>query len=201
MKRAELFHPRVFDDQEWAEGYYKRNAKNIERVGKRYVQLLKDSGFNKGRILDAGCGFGTIPIEIAKCFDDVEIVGIDLGKPLLELGQSLARQAGVADRIEFAEGDVQDMRYAADSFDVVLSTFMLHIVDDPIVMLNEIERVAKPQAKIMMTDLRRICLALVVKKLKTAYTLEEARGVISRSDIRPGRYTKGFFWWDYMVGV
>lgn len=201
MKRAELFHPRVFSDQKWAEGYYKRNAKNIERVGKRYVQLLKRSGFEKGRILDAGCGFGTVAIEIAKCLGDVEIVGIDLGTPLLELGQLLAAKAGVADRIELLEGDVQRMAFEPESFDVVLSTFMLHVVDDPVVMLNEIERVANQQAKIMMTDLRRICLALVVKKLKTAYTLEEAREVISRADIRPGRYSKGPFWWDYMVGV
>jgi ubiquinone/menaquinone biosynthesis C-methylase UbiE len=40
-----------------------------------------------------------------------------------------------------------------------------------VVMLNEIERVAKKQGRIMITDLRRIWLALVVKKLKTAFTL------------------------------
>ena len=41
MKRSCLLHPRVFSGQEWAEGYYKRNAKNIERVGKRFAKLLK----------------------------------------------------------------------------------------------------------------------------------------------------------------
>jgi len=37
MKKQELFHPRVFDDRDWAEGYYKRNAKNIKRVGQRFA--------------------------------------------------------------------------------------------------------------------------------------------------------------------
>lgn len=201
MKRAELFHPRIFSDQEWAEGYYKRNAKNIERVGKRFAQLLKLSGFKRGRILDAGCGFGSVAIEIAKSFNDVEIVGIDLGKPLLKLGQSLAEKSGVADRIDFSEGDVQKLDFEIDFFDVVINTFMLHIVDDPVLMLNEIERVAKKQGRIMITDLRRIWLALVVKKLKTAFTLEEVKEVINKSNIRPGRYSKGPFWWDYMFGV
>jgi ubiquinone/menaquinone biosynthesis C-methylase UbiE len=201
MKRADLFHPRVFSDQEWAEGYYKRNAKNIERVGKRFVQLLKRSGFEGGRILDTGCGFGAVAIEIAKNFNDVEIVGIDLGKPLLKLGQSLAEKSGVADRIDFSEGDVQKLDFKIDSFDVVINTFMLHIVDEPAVMLNEIERVAKNKGIIMVTDLRRIWLSLVVKKLKTAFTLEEAKEVVGKSNIRPGRYSRGPFWWDYMVGV
>jgi ubiquinone/menaquinone biosynthesis C-methylase UbiE len=201
MKRAELFHPRIFSDQEWAAGYYKRNAKSIERVGKRFVQLLKKSGFEKGRILDTGCGFGAVPIEIARNFDDVEIIGIDLGKPLLELGHALAEKAGVADRIVFSEGDVEKLDFEADSFDVVVNTFMVHVVEDPAAMLNEIERVAKNQGRIMITDLRRIWLGLFVKKLKTTLTLEEAKEVISKSDIRTGRYSKGPFWWDYMVGV
>ncbi len=201
MKRADLFHPQIFSDQEWAEGYYKRNAKNIQRVGKRFVQLLEGSGFEKGRILDTGCGFGAVAIEIAISFNNVEIVGIDLGKPLLELGQSLAEKSGVADRINFSEGDVQKLDFETDSFDVVINTFMLHIVDNPVIMLNEIERVAKKQGRIMITDLRRIWLALVVKKLKTSFTLEEGKEIINKSNIRPGRYSKGPFWWDYMVGI
>ena len=78
---------------------------------------------------------------------------------------------------------------------------MLHIVDDPVAMLNEIERVTKDQGRMMITDLRRIWLALVVRKLKTAFTSEEAEEVISKSNIREGRYSEGPFWWDYMVGV
>lgn len=201
MKRADLFHPRIFSDQQWAEGYYQRNAKSIERVGTRFVQLLKSSGFEKGKILDAGCGFGAVAIKIAQSFDNVQIVGIDLGAPLLKLGQTLAEKSGVADRIYFSEGDVQELDFETDSFDVVISTFMLHIVEDPVVMLNEIERVAKKQGRIMITDLRRIWLGLVIKKLKTAFTLEEGKEVINKSDIRPGRYSKGPFWLDYLAGV
>lgn len=201
MKRAELFHPRIFSDRAWAEGYFKRNAKNIEQVGKRFVQLLRKSGFEQGRILDTGCGFGTVAIEIAKNFNKAEILGIDLGEPLLELGRSLAEKNGVADRIEFSMGDVHKLDFESRTFDVVISTFMLHVVENPVLMLNEMERVTGEQGRIMITDLRRIWLALAVKKLKTAFTLEEGREVIGQSRIRPGTYSKGPFWWDYMVGM
>ena len=201
MKKADLFHPRVFSDQTWAEGYYKRNTRNIERVGKRFVQLLKRSGFEGGRVLDTGCGFGAVAIEIAKHFGDVKIIGIDLGEPLLRLGRSLAENAGVADRVAFFRGDVRKLDFEADSFDLVVNTFMLHVVDDPVAMLDEMERVAKKDGRIIITDLRRIWLALAVKKLKTAFTLEEALAVIEKSGMRPGRPCKGPFWWDYLVGV
>ena len=201
MKRAELFHPRVFNDRDWAEGYHKRNAKNIERVGKRFVQLLRKSGFKDGRVLDTGCGFGAVPIELAKSFAHVEIIGIDLGEPLLELARSLAEQAGVADRIVFSNGDVQNLNFQRDDFDVVVNTFMAHIVEEPVLMFNEIERVTKPDGKIMITDLRRIWLGLFVKKLRTTFTLEEGMEIIRKSNLRQGRFSKGPFWWDYMVGV
>lgn len=201
MKRADLSHPRVFNDPEWAEGYYKRNAKDIERVGKRFVKLLRNSGFESGRILDTGCGFGAVAIELAKEFPDIEIAGIDLGEPLLQLGQSLAGKAGVADRIAFSKGDVHELDFESNSFDVVVNTFMVHIVDAPVSMLNEMERVAKNQGRIMITDLRRMWLGLIVRKLRTAFTLEEGMEIIRKSDLRQGKYSKGPFWWDYMVGT
>lgn len=200
MKRADLFHPRVFTNQEWAEGYYKRNAKNIRRVGKRFFRLLDASGFKTGRILDAGCGFGAVAVEIAKGFSDVEIIGIDLGDPLLELARSLALDAGVADRITFLKGDVLDLDFDADAFDVVVNTFMVHVVADPVTMVNEIERVTRPQGRVMITDLRRIWIGWVVKKIKTAFTLEEGMEVIQKSNLRSGTFSKGPFWWDYMAG-
>lgn len=75
---------------------------------------------------------------------------------MLKIGQSLAQQAGVADRITLLKGDVQKLESQNDESDVVVNTFMMHIVDDPVAMLNEMERVAKPGEIILITDLRRI---------------------------------------------
>ena len=199
MKRAELFHPRIFDSREWAEGYYQRNKWNITRVGKDFAALLKKNGFNGGKILDVGCGFAAVPIEIAKALPEAEITGIDLGLPLLELGQRLVDEAGVSDHITLLEGDAHSLAYEDDTFDVVVNTFMLHIVDDPVAMLNETERVARPDGRIMIRDLRRGLLAHVMKKFKTSYTPDEAMGIIGKSDLREGKLSLGPFWWDYMA--
>ncbi|HDS06916.1 MAG TPA: class I SAM-dependent methyltransferase [Bacteroides sp.] len=201
MKRAELFHPRVFDSREWAEGYYKRNRLNITRVGRDFASLLKKSRFTEGKILDVGCGFAAVPIEIARVFPGAEITGVDLGLPLLELGRKLVEEAGLSDQITLLEGNAHDLSYERDSFDVVINTFMLHVVDDPVTMLNEIERVARPEARILMRDLRRGLLAYVMKKFRTSFTIEEALEIIEKSDIREGRVSRGLFWWDFMAGM
>ena len=199
MQKIDLFHPRVFEDQKWAEGYYKRNSKNIKRVANRFVKVLKDSGFEQGRILDAGCGFGTVAVELSKAFPGSEIVGIDLAEPLLEMADRFAKDSTAVNSIAFEKGDVQQIKFKDNSFDVVINSFMLHIVEDPITMLNEIERVAKSDSRILITDLRRIWLGRIIWKLRTSYKLEEALELIENSTLRKGIPTKGPFWWDYFV--
>lgn len=198
MKQNDLFHPRIFNDQEWAEGYYKRNKGSIKKVGKRFAKLLKTIGFTHGTILDVGCGFASVPIEIAKTFPDAKITGIDLGEPLLDIGQTLISNEALEKQITILKGDAQNLQYENDTFDVVINTFLLHIVENPISMLNEIDRVAKPRAKILITDLRRGFLAYFIKKFRTAYTLKEATDIIKNSKIRKGRLSSGLFWWDYI---
>ncbi|MGD8387298.1 MAG: class I SAM-dependent methyltransferase [Desulfobacteraceae bacterium] len=201
MKQAALFHPRVFDDVVWAKGYYRRNARNIHRVGRRFAALLKVDGFEGGRILDSGCGFGAVALELALAFPQAEILGVDLGDALLERARSLAEKAGVASRITFRKGDVHRLDLEDNAFDLVVNTFMLHIVEDPVSMLNEMERVTRPDGRILITDLRRIWLATVTRKLKTALTLEEALAIIQESSLRPGKAHRGPFWWDYRIGM
>lgn len=199
MKQIDLFHPRVFDDQAWADGYYRRNRKNIEQIGKRLARLLKTMGFEGGTILDVGCGFATVPVEIAKVFPDAKITGIDLGEPLLDIGRTLIKKEKFENQIVLLNGDAHHLQYEDNSFDVVINSFLLHIVENPIQMLNEIERVTKPEGIILITDLRRGFLAYFIKKFRTAYTLEEASDVIKKSKIRRGKSSTGPFWWDYIV--
>jgi len=198
MKRLDLFHPRVFNEPVWAEGYYKRNRKSIARVGKRLARLILSRGFTQGNLLDVGCGFASVPIAIARAIPGMKITGIDLGDPLLDLGRKLVREEGLDQRITLLKGDAHHLPFADKSYDVVINSFLLHIVEDPARTLNEMERVVKTDGLILITDLRRGFLAHFVRKFRTAYTLEEAEAVIHASGIRKGRITSGLFWWDYL---
>lgn len=199
MKKIELTHPRIFDEIERAESYYRRQKTSIQRMGKYLASVLKKDGFTGGRILDVGCGFAAVPIEIAKLIPDVEIIGVDLAEPLLDIGRRDISDAGLKANIRLENGDAQKLEMAEHSFDVVVNTFLMHIVENPVAMLNEIERVARPDARILISDLRRFFMGYFMNKFRMTYTLSEALELISASELREGKASNGLFWWDYHV--
>jgi ubiquinone/menaquinone biosynthesis C-methylase UbiE len=197
MKRLPLTHGRVFDDESFAERYAERHQKMVERFGREYAGKLASRGFNRGRIIDVGCGFGGMDIVLACQFADSEIVGIDLSDPLLRLANRSAQVAGLGDRVTFEKADVHQIPYDDDSFDAVINTNMVHLVDDPTQMLNEIERILVPDGCLFIVDIRRSWIGLLDKTFKSALTLDEAKDLIDRSNIREGSFSSSLLWWRF----
>ena len=197
MKRAPLRHAGVFNDEDFAEKYARQHRKMTERFGQEYSIKLSSRGYQKGRILDAGCGFGGTDIALAKNFPDSEVVGIDLSEPLLQRANRSALSEDLDKRIRFEKGNVQQIPYEDDSFDVVLSLNMVHLVEEPVRMLNEIERVLVPNGFLFVADLRRSWAGLLEREIKSALTLEEARDLLSRSELRAGNFSRTFLWWRF----
>jgi ubiquinone/menaquinone biosynthesis C-methylase UbiE len=134
-------HKKDFNDKNFAERYIKKHKKIIEKLGYNYAKKLASLGFEKGKILDAGCGFGSMGAILAKEIPGCEIIGIDLSEPLLEYANSRVRDTDIEGRLKFKKGDVKKLYFEENTFNVVFSTNMVHGVSKPIIMLNEIERV------------------------------------------------------------
>ena len=197
MKRSSLTHERVFRDKDFAEKYAERHNKIAERFGHEYAKKLSSRGFQRGRIIDVGCGFGTTNIVLAKHFQDTEIVGIDLSDPLLRRANLSAQAANLAKRVKFEKADVHQTPYEDDSFDVVLNINMLHLVENPIKMLNEIERILVPNGFLFIADIRRSWAGPIDKVFKSALTLEEARNMINQSNLKEGAFSSSLLWWRF----
>ncbi|MCG3156396.1 MAG: Ubiquinone biosynthesis O-methyltransferase [bacterium] len=197
MNRAPLTHERVFRDEEFAGSYARRHQKMAARFGHECAKRLSSRGFRTGRILDAGCGSGGTALVLAQRFPDSEIVGIDLSEPLLRLANRNAQAAKVERRTKFEMGDVEKIPYANHSFDAVLNINMVHIVEDPVQMLNEIERVLMPGGFLFIADLRRSALGFIEKEVGAALTLEEAKHLLSQSKLRAGKFSCNALWWRY----
>jgi ubiquinone/menaquinone biosynthesis C-methylase UbiE len=194
MKRAPLFYPRVFHDPETARSYAASASSRGQRVGKATVEILAKSGFEKGRILDAGCGAGDVALELARGIPGAEVVGLDLSEPMLELARSSAAQAGLTDRLCFEKGDIQKMPFQDGWFDVVVSLNTLHVVEDPVAMINEVERVLAPEGGFALSDIKRSWIAWVMPMLRTAYTPAEVEDILRRSRLRSWQVSSHFFW-------
>lgn len=85
------------------------------------VELI-EGGLSPGRALDLGCGTGTNCIYLAR--HGWETVGVDFSILAIRRAQRKARQAGVDCR--FYRGDVTDLAFLADPFDLALDIGCLH---------------------------------------------------------------------------
>ena len=104
------------------------------------------------RILDIGCGTGTLAIAIKGWLPNADVVGLDPDPKALARGRRKANRAGRS--IRFDEGFANALPYPDASFDRVFSTLMFHHLPDEakLATLREVRRVLKPGASLHLLD-------------------------------------------------
>jgi ubiquinone/menaquinone biosynthesis C-methylase UbiE len=105
-----------------------------------------------GTLLDLGTGPGYLPIEIVKRSPTINVDGIDTGRKLIKMAQRNASKAGIADRVHFEVGNASKLPFADESYDMVISTGMLHMLKEPIKVLRECHRVLKQGGEAWIYD-------------------------------------------------
>ena len=131
------------------------------------------SSFKKGLILDLGTGPGYLPIEIAKRSTDIKIVGIDLSRNLIQMARQNALSSGFGDRLDFQVGNSAKLRFDDATFDMVLSTGMLHSLRDPVKVFREIFRVLKRDGEAWIYDPAKVASYIDRNKWKASLTIRE----------------------------
>jgi ubiquinone/menaquinone biosynthesis C-methylase UbiE len=92
------------------------------------------------RVLDVACGTGVLAMVAARA--GAHTTGLDLSPDLLQRARENAQLAQL--EIEWHEGDVEELPFAAGSFDAVLSQFGHMFAPRPDVTVREMLRVLKP---------------------------------------------------------
>ena len=95
------------------------------------------------RVLDFGCGPGTITVGLARAIEPGEVHGIDMEESQIAMARSAA-EAGGHDNATFHVGDVTALPFEDNSFDVAHSHAVLMHVPDTAAVLSEVKRVLKP---------------------------------------------------------
>ncbi len=115
-------------------GLYEEEQLNKLNIIKKYLKVKKSY-----KLLDIGCGTG-----ISTNFFDCDSVGVDKSKGMLKFC-SEKRILGNAEKLPFKD----------KSFDVILCITAIHNFDDQEKALNEIKRVKKYKAQIVITLLKK----------------------------------------------
>jgi ubiquinone/menaquinone biosynthesis C-methylase UbiE len=112
-------------------------------------------------VLDVGCGTGSLALEARQRVGETpeggtagRVSGIDPSWQMIARARRKAERTDLM--IDFQVGVIEQLTFPDQSFDVVLSTFMMHHLPDDLKRqgLAEIARVLKPGGRLLILDFR-----------------------------------------------
>jgi ubiquinone/menaquinone biosynthesis C-methylase UbiE len=107
------------------------------------------------RVLDVGCGTGDLTLRAACLAGPTgEVVGIDASPNMIEVARRKAASKGLSIRWEVEA--IERLTFPDDTFDVALSSLMLHHLPGQLkhAGLAEVRRVLKPGGRLVAVDIR-----------------------------------------------
>jgi ubiquinone/menaquinone biosynthesis C-methylase UbiE len=103
------------------------------------------------RVLDVGCGPGTITADLAGLVPDGDVTGIDAADGVVAEAREEAERRGQGN-VRFETGDVYRLGYPDGTFDVVHAHQVLQHLTEPVAALREMRRVCRPGGLVAARD-------------------------------------------------
>jgi ubiquinone/menaquinone biosynthesis C-methylase UbiE len=145
------------------------------------------------KVLDIGCGPGTITADLAALVPDGHVTGADQAEGILEQARETAAGRGLTN-VEFTTADVHALDWPDDTFCVVHAHQVLQHVGDPVQALREMRRVTKPGGIIAVRDSDYAAMTWYPESREMTYWLELYRRVARANGGEPdaGRRLKSW---------
>lgn len=168
----------------------------LGRIRALRVLPIDLAGIRSGeRVLDVGCGTGDVALAASKRVGPSgSVYGIDAAPEMIEVARRKARRAIRAGRsVQFQVEAVEALPFPDNSFDVVLSSLMMHHLPSDLKRraLKEIQRVLRPGGRLLIIDLQPTTrlprpwepgwMVLRLHKQSTASAPEMRAGIESRA--------------------
>lgn len=122
-----------------------------ERTFKR--ELLRQARIESGqRILDLGCGTGTLATMVKRAYPSTEVFGLDADPQVLKLAKMKLEDACIA--VQLDQGLATALPYATGSFDAVVSSLFFHHLsfESKQEAMRETFRVLRPGGQFHIAD-------------------------------------------------
>lgn len=143
-------------------------------------QLIERAHIQAGQdVLDLGCGTGTLTLMLGEQAPLAHITGLDGDPEVLAIARTKAARAGLS--IHWDEGLASRLPYPDRSFDVVVSSLVIHHLtsDDKVRAFREVHRILRPAGGFHILDFGRPISALTRVQGAIMKNLEEAQDNIS----------------------
>lgn len=123
----------------------------LRRTAEQHADFLLPHLQPGMRLIDAGCGPGSITLGLARRIAPGEAVGVDMSAESLADARALA-QAGDAANVRFVDGDAYALPFADGTFDAGFAHALLQHLRDPLSALRELRRVVRPGGVVGVAD-------------------------------------------------
>ena len=102
------------------------------------------------RVLDAGCGTGNFSIKLAR--KGLEVVGIDVSRPMLKQAREKVQTTDAELEISFRKMDAKDLDFSEGSFDNAFSMATIEFIpdEDKKDFVQELLRIVKPGGRVLI---------------------------------------------------
>jgi demethylmenaquinone methyltransferase/2-methoxy-6-polyprenyl-1,4-benzoquinol methylase len=104
------------------------------------------------RVLDIGCGPGDLTYLLATHYPSARIVGMDLTRAMVKVGEDLRDTRATGGRVDFGVADALRLPFPPATFDLVTSAFLLRNLKDLRGGFREMARVLRPAGVLMALD-------------------------------------------------
>jgi len=114
-----------------------------------HLRLFPTRSLDGLKILDAGCGTGQTIMWLGVHHPEVDILGIDISKPSIDLAAGYANEWDITN-VRFKHHQIYDVEELGEEFDLIISTGVLHHLSDPPRGLRTLASVLKPDGAMFL---------------------------------------------------
>lgn len=147
-KQVEEMFDNISSNYDFLNHFLSFGIDNIWR--RKTIKIVAEN--NPKLILDVATGTGDLAFAAQKRINPDKIIGLDLSNGMLEVGRSKIEKRNLNDKLEFIQGDSENLPFENQYFDTVMVSFGVRNFENLNKGLSEIFRVLKKEGKIVILE-------------------------------------------------